>query len=316
MAIKIDVKNLSKLFPIIGIIFFIYIIIDIGIEKIAGAFISVPIQFYVLALLIFIPRLFLSSYKWQYICKKQKMDFSLLYLAKIFLMTLFLGSVTPGAIGMHLRIYYIKEKCKTSIEKCITNSLIESSLSLIAGLFLAFIGSVILINRFPELIIIVLPFIIFYTFAFIILIKERVGSRIFNFIIRLLIPTRFKNTVGKSIESLYVDIPKLKDTFFPFIIELIIWIVAATQVYIIAQAFSIEIPYLIFILISIISVIISNVLPISIGGLGVREGAFIYFMSEFGVESEIAFVISLSGFLVKILLPGITGLIISFFRKN
>jgi len=316
MIEKINMKKIVKLVPIIGIVLFIYIIIDIGAEKIASTFFSVPIQFYALALLLFVPKLFLSSYKWQFISRKQKMDFSLRYLAKIFLITLFLGSVTPGAIGLHLRIYYLKEKSKASLEKCISNSLIESGLGLISGLFLALIGSVILIGKFPELIIILLPFFILYTSSFVVLIKEGRGSKLFNLILRPLIPTKYKEAIDKSIGSIYEDIPKLQDTIFPFLIEMLIWIIAATQVYIIAQAFSIEIPYFLFVLISIISVVISNVLPISIGGLGIREGAFVFLMSKFGVEPEIAFVISLSGFMVKILLPGLAGLIVSFGKKN
>jgi len=90
---------------------------------------------------------------------------------------------------------------------------------------------------------------------------------------------------------------------------------AAIQVYIIAQAFLINITFYEFILISIISVVISNILPISIGGLGIREGAFVFLLSKFGVQSEIAFVISISGFFVKILIPGLIGLIISFRKK-
>jgi uncharacterized protein (TIRG00374 family) len=155
-----------------------------------------------------------------------------------------------------------------------------------------------------------------YLSAYVTLIREGVGSRIFNIFIRPFIPTKFKENFDKSIITLYEDIPKLKDTFIPFLIEILIWITAATQVYIISQSFSIEMNYFTFILISIISVIISNILPLSIGGLGIREGAFVFLMSQFGVEHEIAFVISLGGFIVKILIPGIIGLLFSFFRNN
>jgi len=134
-------------------------------------------------------------------------------------------------------------------------------------------------------------------------------------LIRPFIPERYKTSIDKSVESLYQDIPKIKDMLIPFLIEIIVWIFAAIQVYIIAQAFLINITFYEFILISIISVVISNILPISIGGLGIREGAFVFLLSKFGVQSEIAFVISISGFLVKILIPGLIGLIISFRKK-
>lgn len=315
MIEKIKLKNIGKLFPIIGIIIFIYIITDIGIEKIGSAFSSIPLEYFLLALLLFIPRWLLSSYKWYFISKKQKMDFKLFFLSKIFLITLFLGSITPGAIGLHLRIYYLKTKSKASLEKCLTNSLIESGLSLITGLLIAFIGSIILIELYPELPIIILPFFIFYLSVFIVLLEKRGGSKLFNILIRPFIPERYKTSIDKSVESLYQDIPKIKDMLIPFLIEIIVWIFAAIQVYIIAQAFLINITFYEFILISIISVVISNILPISIGGLGIREGAFVFLLSKFGVQSEIAFVISISGFLVKILIPGLIGLIISFRKK-
>jgi len=315
MIEKIKLKNIGKLFPIIGIIIFIYIITDIGIEKIGSAFSLIPLEYFLLALLLFIPRWLLSSYKWYFISKKQKMDFKLFFLSKIFLITLFLGSITPGAIGLHLRIYYLKTKSKASLEKCLTNSLIESGLSLITGLLIAFIGSIILIELYPELPIIILPFFIFYLSVFIVLLEKRGGSKLFNILIRPFIPERYKTSIDKSVESLYQDIPKIKDMLIPFLIEIIVWIFAAIQVYIIAQAFLINITFYEFILISIISVVISNILPISIGGLGIREGAFVFLLSKFGVQSEIAFVISISGFLVKILIPGLIGLIISFRKK-
>jgi len=315
MIEKIKLKNIGKLFPIIGIIIFIYIITDIGIEKIGSAFSLIPLEYFLLALLLFIPRWLLSSYKWYFISKKQKMDFKLFFLSKIFLITLFLGSITPGAIGLHLRIYYLKTKSKASLEKCLTNSLIESGLSLITGLLIAFIGSIILIELYPELPIIILPFFIFYLSVFIVLLEKRGGSKLFNILIRPFIPERYKTSIDKSVDSLYQDIPKIKDMLIPFLIEIIVWIFAAIQVYIIAQAFLINITFYEFILISIISVVISNILPISIGGLGIREGAFVFLLSKFGVQSEVAFVISISGFLVKILIPGLIGLIISFRKK-
>ena len=76
-------KKISKLFPLIGIIIFIYIILDIGIEKIINTLILVPITFLILALLLFIPRLFLSSYKWLLISKTQKLNFSFQFLVTI-----------------------------------------------------------------------------------------------------------------------------------------------------------------------------------------------------------------------------------------
>ena len=77
------------------------------------------------------------------------------------------------------------------------------------------------------------------------------------------------------------------------------------------------IDYITFVLISIISVVATGILPISVGGLGVREGTFVVLMATIaGVSHEIAFVISLSGYLVKNLIPALIGMIISFKKES
>ena len=70
-------KLINILFPIIGLIIFIYIIFDIGIEKIAYTFLTIPILYYLIALTLFVPRLFFTSYKWLIISKKQKFNFQI-----------------------------------------------------------------------------------------------------------------------------------------------------------------------------------------------------------------------------------------------
>ena len=313
---KIDLKKISKFHPIIGIILFVYIIIDIGIEDIADAFVQIPIQYYLLAALPVIPRVLLYSFKWQYICRKQKMDFSYWYLTKIFLISVFYGNVTPGGIGWHIKIFYLRKKSNASIEKCLTNSLLDSATGFIVGLFLALIGTIVLIDRVPGLFPIILGFFIFEVILFVVLIKKHIGGRLFNIFIKFIIPKKYRERLDKSIESIYEDIPRVRDLFFPFLIEAAIWILTGVQTYIIAQAFSIDIPFFTIIFISIIASIVIGLLPISIGGLGVREGTFVVLLASYGVPKEIAVVISLSGFIVKMVIPGIAGAILSFGEKD
>lgn len=59
----------------------------------------------------------------------------------------------------------------------------------------------------------------------------------------------------------------------------------------------------------------ATVLPISLGGIGVREGAFVALMTIFGVESSIAILISFLLYFSKILI-GLIGMIIYLKYKN
>lgn len=318
--VKVNLKTLSKFIPLIGIILFIYLVYNTGAEKIFNAFIKIPIQYYALASLILIPRILLVGYKWQYISKKQKMDFSLLYLIKIFLISLFYGNVTPVGIGWHIRIFYMKKKAKVSLEKCLANSFIDTTTSMITGIVLALIGSIYLFDQLKGLQglpVLLSLFLAFNVLAFIIILRKDSGSRIANFFIKILIPKKFKGKIAKSVESLYENVPRMKDMLIPFLLEVCIWLLAGTQVYIMAQAFSIEISFVTIVLVSIIASIAVGILPISIGGIGVREGTFIGIMYySFNVPVDIALVISLSGYLVKMVIPATLGAFFALKEKD
>ena len=311
-----QLKKLTKFIPVIGIILFLYILFNIGFGKIIHAFSLIPWHYYILALLVFIPKLLLAGLKWQYINKNQDIYISYFTVIRLYLLGLFYGSVTPGAIGMHIRVYYLRKKANVSFEKCIANSLIEGTLAILAGLFLSIFGSLLILNSYPGVLPLIIGFFIMYVLAFTFFMEHKRGEGFFTFIIRPFLPHATKENLEYIISRLYKDIPRLRDLLFPFTSELIIWLIAATQVYVLSLAFSIPIPYVEFILLSIVSVIISNIIPLSIGGLGVREGTFVVLLSTYGVSFEVAFVLSLAGFLVKNLIPGLFGLIISLFEKE
>lgn len=313
---KSNIKKLGKFAPIIGVILFIYIIIDIGAGEIANTFALIPIQYYILGFLPFLLILIIYPIKWGYICKKQKMDLGYFFLMKTYLIGLFYGTVTPAGIGWHVRIFNIRKKTKASIEKCLANSILDTQIGLLAVALVATIGTWYYIDYFPGLFPVMLLYFAVNVAAFVIFIKKSGGSRIFKIFIRPLIPNKYKGKLDQSVESLYEDIPRVRDLTVPFALHLLIWIISGIQVYLVAQVFLVNVPLLDFILINGIAMAATGILPISVGGLGVREGAFVYlFTTVYGVAPQIAFVISLSGFVVKMLMPALIGMVLSF-RKD
>jgi glycosyltransferase 2 family protein len=310
MLKNISIKHITKIIPIIGLFLLAYIIYTIGIEKIILSFSEIPWYYYLIALIVFLPKLFLSVVKWKYICDKQKIPTNIFDLIRLFLIGMVFGAVTPGGLGLHIRIYYLREQSKTTFEKCLANSIIDGTLNLLAGVLIAVIGSVMIFSRFPSFLPIILGFFLLYLAAFIFFMEKHRGSTFLNFIIKPFIPKKFKTNLDNAMDMMYEDLPSLSQTILPFLLEIIIWVIAATQVYILALSFDLPIPYLDFILISTISVVISNMIPVSIGGLGIREGVFVVFLSSYGIPQEIAFVLSLAGFLVKTLIPGLIGLLL------
>lgn len=309
---KPTLHTLFKYIPIIGVFLFLYIVWDIGLEKIGQAFFSIRPQFYLLAFTLFIPRMLVYVYKWIYINKKQNIYADPWYLVRIFLVSTFYGNVTPGGIGWHIRVFYVKKKSGASFEKCITNSLLDIVSGFISVLMLALIGSILLFDRFSGLTLIFLALLLVYSSAFVIFMKKERGSKIFEFLIQPLIPKKYREVIGHSVSSMYEDLPRLRDMVVPIVLETVIWAIAGIQTYIIARGFSVEIPIISIIFVNIMASTIVIVLPVTIGGLGLREGAFVVLLGLYGVSPSVAFAISFIGFLVKIFIPGLIGVVLSF----
>jgi len=310
--IRISIK---KILPTIGIIILLYLIINIGIEKIISALYEVQPIYLLLAFSLLIPRVLFDTYKWQFICRKQKMNFTFFYLMKINLISSFYSKITPGGLGGYIKIYYIKDKGKLSIEKCISNILMDATVETITLYFFAIIGAIMLIKEFSFLLLPISAAFIIYLFLFLLFMKKEKSKVLFSIFVKYIIPKRFKEKMSKSFEHLYEDLPNLKDMIIPFLIAGVTWILNFSQMYIVSIAFSIDVPYFDFITICALSIIIASI-PVTIGGFGLREGSFILMLSIYGISPEKALLMSIIGSLIKNESPAIIGAIISLTKTN
>jgi glycosyltransferase 2 family protein len=308
-------KIFRKLIPFIGIALFIYLISSIGATNIYNALKEIKITYFVLATLLTAPRFLLLGYKWYFICKKQKIGVDFFYVLKLIFVNFIYSVTTPGGLGYHMRIFHIQKKSKESFGKCFANSMIDIWAHTIPLGFLSVLGCFFLFNIFVgELSIIPIAIIAYFLFSLLIIIvlmKKKTGSNIGRFFIKLIIPKRYKQNFGKTIDDIYEDIPRIRDLGFPFLLEILAWLIVAFQVYLLSLSFNINIGFDTFLWVYMISATASMALPISIGGLGVREGVFITIFKILGVAESTSMAISLGGLVVRTVIPTFIGIILS-----
>ena len=315
MAILKKLKKIRKFLPLIGILIFIYIIYDIGLEKIIEAFKNTDPWFIILSFTIFLPRVLISTYKWQLVAKKQGINVKLIPLTKINLIGLFYGTITPLWLGDWVRIFYLKEESKECIGKCASNVIIDQLLEFFSLFILALFGSFLLLSYFPTLFLVLLSlFIIFISVALFLKEKGR-SERIFRVVYNFLIPEKLKKLIANEFDAFYKDIPPLSFLILPFLIEIFSYSLFFLQIYIVALSFNINIPLLHFILIYPISSLI-GMIPITVSGLGTREGALIHLLGIYGVAEQNAVAISLAGYLITYLIPSIIGGILAITHES
>jgi len=117
--------------------------------------------------------------------------------------------------------------------------------------------------------------------------------------------------INKKVESFYNAVMLYKGEPFillrAFGVSFIVQFVSVTIFYLISKGFGMKVPIGYFFLFVPIAVSISMI-PVSLSGLGLREGAFVYLFTKVGTTDAQALAISLAAFAVMVLLGLIGGI--------
>lgn len=302
-----NLKTLKKILPIIGIFIFFYIVYSIGVDKLVDALSPIKPIYLFLFIFLWIPPALISVLMWYILLKKHKINISFLYLFKITLIGDYYGLITPGGVGWFVVTFYLQKKSKESIEKCLSNVLINEAFLSLALVVIALIGIILLASYYAFLLPIVFILFLILFVLIIIFLKEDKGKKVLRFLLKLFTPKAIKDKIDTRVDLIYKDFPKGKQLILPIILGFIHWIVYFSFAYVIVLLLDINIPFIYIILVYPIGLLIST-LPITIGGLGVREGALVSLFSIFSIAPEKVVALSLIyNILISWIIPSIVG---------
>ncbi len=278
-------KKYAKIIKILislGIMAYLLHLVDFGI--LWGQFRELKLFIFILAFLILVLQGALSALKWKIILTAESKKLPFLFLLKRYLIGNFISLFLPSSFGGDLyRIYALNEYSKDYLQN-ISSVLFDR----ISGLFaLASISIISLTFFFSEN--------ISYQF----LIAYALGVLTFCGLTSSRITVRLQKT-NKKIISFFKNIlesfRKYRKNVRVLGLSLVIsfWfqinIVILNYFYCLALNIDLPLTYL-FTVIPL--VYLTEVLPISINGLGVREGAFVFFFTQMEVSKEKALALGL-----------------------
>lgn len=109
-----------------------------------------------------------------------------------------------------------------------------------------------------------------------------------------------------STHKALVDFPYRKVMLSSIILILLFQLSTILSVYLLFRAYGIDLPFYMHMAFYPVIAIIA-MMPVTIGGFGVREGAFAYFYSLVGVPAEVSVCVSVANYVVLSLLPAALG---------
>lgn len=310
-------SSVKKYLPFIGIIFLIYLIYSLDVNKVLSSLLSIKPIYIVFAISLTLPRILIRNFKWMLIQKEQKIYLTFLQSLKIFMIGYFYGVITPGFLGHLIRVPYMKEKTNEPYGKLFINIFIETSLGSIVQYVMVLLGLIFILEKFPQDENLKMIFIIFASFAIIsalillYFLKKDRGEKTLSFIIKYTIPKKYKNTYYSFINAFYNDFPRITRLIIPTFLTFLTYLLVFSQEYIIVMALGINIPFLSFMLLFPVANV-AGYLPITFAGLGTREyTSIIIFSTLYSIDQADVLVFTLVGFIVTDVFAGFCGFLVS-----
>jgi glycosyltransferase 2 family protein len=298
----------------LGLIVFLLYTVDFG--DMSGSLAGSNIYYLIAALLVAFGDRFLMAYKWNILLKAKSIHIPLLRVTAIYLISSFLGLFLPATVGGDAIRAYAVAKGGQKGRDIVSSIVVERLFGILALLIFVLISITLSIFVFGQSFfasiwslfgVILLVFLFFSAFIYLSLNRSLLQ--------RLYLLIAGRNT--KINENKWVD--KLKGIYQSYLAyqehkkELgvfLLWsflenLFPIFWTYFLALAFNIPVPLLyLFILEPIVLVLVR--LPISIDGIGIKEGAFVYFLTLIGIPSSDALLLGIASHVLGVIsiLPG------------
>ncbi len=267
-----------------------------GIDRISAVIGTVNPVFFLAASLTYLFGQFVSSIRWWVLLpddiKPEGLSISRLY--GLYLMGSFFNNILPGIVGGDaLRVYYLyKDDIRGA--SAFGSVFADRYIGYCALITLGILSIPFVSDRLstPRVVIAVPAMALVFIVASIVLFGVRWGHRF------------------KSVRGFYDYILALKKAprrlFYAYLLSIVIQVAAITSVFFVMQSLKVDVNMIELFFFMPLVITISSI-PVSISGLGLREGSFVVLLSMVGIGSDVATAISLLWFLSYVVgsLPGL-----------
>jgi uncharacterized protein (TIRG00374 family) len=268
----------------ISIILIVAIFYFIDIEVLFNKLLSINKYYIALAFILLTAQYLLSSFKWKIILMVDGINVPFRYLLQNYYIGNFISLFLPSSFGGDIYRIFALKKHSYDVSKNTSSVLFDRITGLFALISISIV-SFALFGYFSKNLWLIVAYFI-GVLLFIIITSDYAINKLAAIQHRVI---RFPYKILKSFNQ-YIKQPKY---LFPTLLVSFIFqanIVFIVSLYCAALNISVQYSYL-FIVVPLIY--LTEALPISINGLGVREGAFVFFFSQIGVTKESAMAVAI-----------------------
>ncbi len=303
--------KVARFFPVVGIVIFIYLLMNIDLQKTLDILSKSNLLLVVLTVMTLPITISLKALKWKILVNLYDKRYPLKECIKAWLMGFSMSIVTPGRVGDISRAYYIKDRI--GVGKGLTTVIIDRVID-IAILFslavLGFLSFVTFFTEYSNLFLTVSVLFFIFILAVVVFTKKKLMKMIFKPVFYRIAPKKHRSAIKMTFDEFYTGLHSVRkgkrNVILSIMIGVLVWIISMIQYYLLAMAIGLSVPFLF--LLSIIPIIsLLDMLPISFSGIGTRDAAMILFFSFISIGKEYAISLSLLILLFGYVMIGLVG---------
>ncbi len=300
---KKKIFNVLKI--IVSIALIVFILSKMRGQELLQAIKSANYFYLVPAVLLYFSAIVLSSLRWQIFLKVVDISNNFWNLLKFYLISIFAGNFLPSGGLDVVRAYYVGRGGKMS--KAFAATFIDRLSGFYAILFYLILAAILISVRIKSLFSLTVLGI-----AVILLLNILIFNKGFAQIVQKIKKTRFTTPIVNFLLVLHSYRQQIRVIFYTLPISILIQFFFSLVPIIIAPGLGVQIPFWeSILLLPIINFIM--MIPVTISGLGLREGAFIILYGEL-IGNEKALILSLLYYFTSVIIS-IAGWILFLFDK-
>jgi uncharacterized protein (TIRG00374 family) len=235
----------------------------------------------------------LTSYRWQILLKAQNIDIPLRFLIASVFVGQFFNSFLPTTVGGDaMRAYDTASQSKEST-KSVMSVFADRLIGVFALVILALFALIVGYLSGQDVSFYVIPVLLVFFLCSLVMLMI-INAKLVGILDRVLQYFRLPK-ISAKLDEAYQSIHILKDEprilLIAFLVSLLLQVNVILFYYFIGVSLDLGVSFLYFSMIVPVALVVLLV-PFSINGIGIREGIFVYLLTELGVQTKDAIALS------------------------
>jgi glycosyltransferase 2 family protein len=236
----------------------------------------------------------IMSYRWHILVRAKGMRIPFADIVRMYFVSAFLGLFMPSSVAPDFIRVYMATKHRFPVPDALSSVFLDRFIAFLTLSGLSFFSSLLTFS-FSDRILVSLWIIVATLTPLIASLAIMVAIKYDYSSIKLNLSNRIIVKIINLISDFRTSILLYKNNIFSIIKVTVFCIlnhlIYILTTYVVALALNINIPF-IYLCITVPLVSFLTMVPISLAGLGIQEGAYIYFLSQIGISSQEAFAIA------------------------